>query len=1070
MRKILTFLLVVLLFTVAYSAEKTNNEEGGHLKKTAVQDQAQIDVNQIRAWMTNRGSFFRNPFTGNSGLEFPIESNTYAIYASGLWVGGLVPTSGGGKDIRVAVAEYSYEYNPGTMNSDGSWNEPEDGRFRMYKITRADYIAATDGDNTTYPGDDWVDWPVEDGAPTQNWVDSEGTSHTIPLLMGDQTLWTVYNDADPNVHVNMGSGPLGIEIGQLSWGYNKPGALGNTIFTKFTVINKSGADIDSCYLSVWSDPDLGDSGDDFVGCDTTLNMGFCYNATNVDGEYGSAPPAVGYDYFQGPIVASEGDTAIFNFGKKADYKNLPMSSFIYYNNADVNNGNPFTPQDVYHYMQALWRDGTPITFGGDGTSGSERAYFMFPSDPENPTGNVWLDVAEGDRRFLQNAGPFTMANGDTQEVVIGVVAARGGNNLNSVSLLKNYDAFAQKAFDINFELPNGPEPPLVEATMLDREVVITWNAATEEYNEPYLAIPETDSEGNPLQRDYRFQGYLVYQYPSNAYENGALLATYDLPGDDIKTIWDFTLDNTVGTYVNKPIVKGTDSGIKRYIRITEDKLTNLSSKLLINGRNYYFGVQAYGYTPDGPDGEKIIFSPIAKIEAQPQGPAIGTRYYAEFSDSIKVTKNGISDGFTIVQVVDPSKLTGLDYTVTFEVDTVAHDGSFMWNLERSDGVSVLNDITYQGGDSLDEKFSVTDGMIVKVMGPPFATKAVYETDAEGTVLDNSVSILAPSLGTTGYLLSNRAGAVNQPPYARDWDRFGYWGMDDFEIDFSDSSLTYDYLGEEIHKDSTSGEPTYAPFAVYRYHFLSGEKQRLVAGYWDRDGDGTWNMPMINDTTYMWEGPIYHKPSYEPIYCWVGNEADGSFKGYDPAEEATYISENSLSTTFNTTWGGGTGYEHYPIITAMLFTMYLENATPPYGNKVRFDTNKPNSDAVTFTFTAPKAYTTDKSDQIADLSQLNVYPNPYYGAHAGEVTQFDQWVRFTHLPPTCTIRIFNLAGELVRKIERADAALPIEAWNLQNTHGLPVASGIYVYHVEAPGIGEKVGKVTILAPQQRLNTY
>ena len=54
------------------------------------------------------------------------------------------------------------------------------------------------------------------------------------------------------------------------------------------------------YVSMWSDPDVGYAGDDFVGCDTLLNLGFAYNASASDAVYQPLPPpAVGLN----PLVA-----------------------------------------------------------------------------------------------------------------------------------------------------------------------------------------------------------------------------------------------------------------------------------------------------------------------------------------------------------------------------------------------------------------------------------------------------------------------------------------------------------------------------------------------------------------------------------------------------------------------------------------------------------------------------------------------------------------------------------------------------------------------------------------------
>ena len=51
----------------------------------------------------------------------------------------------------------------------------------------------------------------------------------------------------------------------------------NMIFTQVQFKNKGEDQIDDMYISLWDDPDLGYAGDDFVGCDTTLSLGFCYN-------------------------------------------------------------------------------------------------------------------------------------------------------------------------------------------------------------------------------------------------------------------------------------------------------------------------------------------------------------------------------------------------------------------------------------------------------------------------------------------------------------------------------------------------------------------------------------------------------------------------------------------------------------------------------------------------------------------------------------------------------------------------------------------------------------------------
>ena len=65
---------------------------------------------------------------------------------------------------------------------------------------------------------------------------------------------------------------------QSTFAWNRVGPLGNIVFMKMALYNKGDMVLEDVYISVWADPDLGDAGDDYVACDTTLDLGYCYNA------------------------------------------------------------------------------------------------------------------------------------------------------------------------------------------------------------------------------------------------------------------------------------------------------------------------------------------------------------------------------------------------------------------------------------------------------------------------------------------------------------------------------------------------------------------------------------------------------------------------------------------------------------------------------------------------------------------------------------------------------------------------------------------------------------------------
>ena len=95
------------------------------------------------------------------------------------------------------------------------------------------------------------------------------------------------------------------------------------------------------------------------------------------------------------------------------------------------------------------------------------------------------------------------------------------------------------------------------------------------------------------------------------------------------------------------------------------------------------------------------------------------------------------------------------------------------------------------------------------------------------------------------------------------------------------------------------------------------------------------------------------------------------------------------------------------------------------------------------------------------------PNPYVAAASWEERpevsgRGPRKIQFTHLPEQCTIKIFTMRGELVRTLEHNGIAGDgAEFWDLKTEDNQDVAYGIYFYHVEAPGIGEKVGKFALI---------
>lgn len=107
-----------------------------------------------------------------------------------------------------------------------------------------------------------------------------------------------------------------------------------------------------------------------------------------------------------------------------------------------------------------------------------------------------------------------------------------------------------------------------------------------------------------------------------------------------------------------------------------------------------------------------------------------------------------------------------------------------------------------------------------------------------------------------------------------------------------------------------------------------------------------------------------------------------------------------------------------------------------------------------------------------LDLINVVPNPYYAFSEYENNPLATTVKITNLPPRCVVTIFSLDGRFIRKYNRDELAvapegnnralelaqiLPDLEWDLKNAAGIPISSGIYLIHIDAPGLGERTLK-------------
>ena len=144
----------------------------------------------------------------------------------------------------------------------------------------------------------------------------------------------------------------------------------------------------------------------------------------------------------------------------------------------------------------------------------------------------------------------------------------------------------------------------------------------------------------------------------------------------------------------------------------------------------------------------------------------------------------------------------------------------------------------------------------------------------------------------------------------------------------------------------------------------------------------------------------------------------------------------------------------------------EQLPPQEGDVYKIVTEKPFRTGEYFEFIS-QGQDFDLSKAQSEMDKIAVVPNPYTGAASWEplsntVGRGERRIFFIHLPNECTIRIYTMGGKLVQTVEHNSTISDgQESWDLVSKDGMDIAYGIYIYHVDAPGIGEKIGRFAII---------
>ncbi len=472
-----------------YSVDMLGNNSSSNFNPITIptlntQREYLLDVNKLKFPLNNRGILADVNINGQSRMQF---EESLMLHSGGFMISGQNAL----EEWACGVASSALVENflAGPVESD-----PNDLKNSIYILKNTDPEFGTSWQQYRFAVQSGADFFDGNNDGIYNPVDlnSNGiwdTDEDKPDIFGDETAWCVFNDGQPEETRTrfVGVAPQGIDIQQTIFAINEDSnPIDNMIFVRYRIINRGTVadNFDDVYFSVWSDPEVGlGYGDELVGCDTILNLGYCYNDT-LDESYGSTPPAIGTPVLQGPPVYIAGETYIdvngdlqFTSGVDAPLdsaysnngnigiqvlpgaKNLGITSFYYTKCGSTIMSEPNNVEEARNVMTGKNRIGE-YTNPCDSLHGvvigvpceEVNPIFHFSGDPVSSIG--WIQISPCYMRMYTNIGPFVLPANERVDIWTAYIVGRGNNNLNSITKLKEYTTAANYFYKSNFtQLP-----------------------------------------------------------------------------------------------------------------------------------------------------------------------------------------------------------------------------------------------------------------------------------------------------------------------------------------------------------------------------------------------------------------------------------------------------------------------------------------------------------------------------------------------------------------------------------------------------------------------------------------
>ncbi|MCK4251583.1 hypothetical protein KAX97_09035 [candidate division WOR-3 bacterium] len=942
-------------------------------------------------------------------------------------------------NIEMCVSNFGKFGQDETGNAAGMWWPVNSGENYIYgagswfgTIVDGDTLVTigygpSGGQAEYVPG--MAGWPVSDPDaiifmyPT----DWPPTAATLPMapqeIKSHQDSWCVYNDLDEQYHMPGDTRPIGLEVYQTVYAWNLS-ATADIIFVQYEIKNVSGSALTDCWFGVATDNDIGNEagqGNDICsaivgqyyeidGEDEWIdNLGYQWQNVEEAG-WATFPGVIGFDYLQSPYDLVEGEDKD-NDGIPDQYE---MDSAYYWNNL---------PPEMWDVDQ----DGTPD----------------------------WRDPSEIPQLGMQSFMRFTLdlePGRDNERYV----CMAGYNYITGVYV--QYDTVIPDPDDQRFMQCSGPfELDADSSVMVLVGIMCAARSGPDEA--PDSVIVQVDAMAQMIYD----QNWLLPGPPAPP-----ILTC--IPGDaQITIVWDSNAETYADPYYD---VVGLDSSKVPIVPYNEALYDSFYVKYDFQGYGIWKSLNSQDWTLlercDLYD--DVVFDDSAATEIYANNTGL-VHYYVDTD-----VRNGFGYYYAI---------TAFDYNWVTDLDTLGNEyGRPLWFESGKVGVIVSprrDPANYQPGACsievltgnpilADSSVAVVITYPMKMTDAPFYLEfvpvvydsatyggmyAAYLKDANEVAVDSVKVVMGNQDVTIEHSFSERRGIAVAPLFISDLIE----GASIFE-EITRESGTYP---DSLLTPSLPGAWA-SFFAYWAYRGNNYEVQ-----WYSTTGGTNANSVVVID---LYAGDTIPYSPYDPEASHAYDEhANGwCFQSHLDVSD-TLVLNGSPWTTRNTKFlyinGGLVGMNKGgPMTTTNVVPstndVWIVHANPDFA---------PASVNALFRINSTPAYY-DATTQIAELN-VKVTPNPYLIHNEWQQTFNPRRLKFINLPAECTIRIFNLNGELVRTITHVSTLEPgigeqevlgsaggDEWWDLLTDNRQLISSGVYIFHIQSD-VGEQVGKFVVI---------